>query len=335
MNPSKKKFTIGLAILGALLAGATAFLLMRKGELTEARESLESEISSRGSLAGGKVFPSPANLQKLETQRKALQQVLDETRASVSNRQVQAIAVTGTKFNDLLESTRKAIVARAAKKMVPLNPTEPESPENLAPVNVSSILHMDSKSYAAVSPKDENAPRLTIQMKTLEMVVNSLIDTGVSAVVGFEREKFEAVVPLPGLESPAPAPARSTTTSSPPPPVLESNTYTIAFHGAEPVVWQAVTNLQNLPIAPVVTQVSFRNLNKSLQFSEGAESGGNAGVNPLEALFAAHAAKPAAADTKSVDPLAAKKLVAGTELVEAQVTFKVYQLPMAANPSGN
>lgn len=332
MNPSKKKFTIGLAALGALLAGAAAFLVMRKGELTEARDSLESEITSRLSLAGGKVFPSPANLQKLEAQRKALQQVLDETRASVSNRQVQAVAVTGTKFNDLLESTRKTIAAKAAKKMVLLNPTEPEKPENLAPVNVSSILHMDSKAYEAVSPKDENAPRLTIQMKTLEMVVNSLIDTGVSAVVGFEREKFETVVPLPGAEPPAPA---RTPSSSPPPPVLESNTYSIAFHGAESVVWQAITNLQNLPIAPVVTQVSFRNLNKSLQFSEGAEGGGNAGVNPLEALFAAHSAKPAAAETAAFDPLAAKKLVAGTELVEAQVTFKVYQLPMAANPSGN
>lgn len=334
MNPSKKKFTIGLAILGALLAGAAAFLVMRKGELTEARENLESEISSRASLAGAKVFPSPANLQKLEAQRKSLQQVLDETRASVSNRQVQAVAVTGTKFNDLLESTRKAIVARAAKKMVPLNPTEPESPENLAQVNVSSILHMDAKAYAAVSPKDENAPRLTIQMKTLEMVVNSLIDSGVSAVVGFEREKFESAIPLPGMDAPTPAPARAAS-SAPPPPVLDSNTYTIAFHGAEPVVWSALANLQNLPIAPVVTQVSFRNLNKSLQFSEGAEGGGNTGVNSLEALFAAHAAKPATEETKIVDPLASKKLVAGTELVEAQVTFKVYQLPMAATPPGN
>ena len=127
MNPSKKKLFIGLAVFGALLAGATAFLFMRKAELTEARESLESELSSRGSLAGGKVFPSQANLQKLEAQRKALQQVLDETRAAVSNRQVQAVSVTGTKFNDLLESTRKAIAAKAARKMVLVNPTEPES----------------------------------------------------------------------------------------------------------------------------------------------------------------------------------------------------------------
>lgn len=332
MNPSKKKLIIGLAVFGALLAGATAFLVMRKAELTEARESLESELSSRGSLAGAKVFPSQANLQKLEAQRKALQQVLDETRAAVSNRQVQAVAVTGTKFNDLLESTRKAIIAKAAKKMVLVNPTEPESPENLAPVNVSAILHMDSKAYEAVSPKDENAPRLTIQLKTLEMVINCLIDTGVSAVVGFEREKFEAAAAaLNTMETQATPRAAAAA----PAPVLASNTYTIAFQGSEPVVWSALTNLQNLPVAPVVTQVSFHNLNKSLQFSEGTEAAGNAAVNPLEALFAAHAAKPAADEPKAVDPLAAKKLVAGTELVEAQVTFKVYQLPMAANPAGN
>ncbi len=330
MNPSKKKLFIGLASFGVLLAGAVVFLFMRKGELTEAREGLESELSSRNSLAGAKVFPSPANLQKLEAQRLALQQVLDETRAAVSNRQVQAVAVTGTKFNDLLEATRKAIAARASKKMVPLNPTEPDSPENLAPVNLSAILHMDSKAYEAVSPKDEHAPRLTIQMKTLEMVVNSLIDSGVSAVVGFEREKFETVPPVSGLETPA---ARAP--AAVPAPVLESNSYTIAFHGAEPVVWSALVNLQNLPIAPVVTKVQFRNLNKSLQFSEGTgEATGAGGINPLEAIFAAHAAKPASDEPKVLDPLAAKKLVAGTELVEAQVTFKVYQLPMAANPSG-
>ena len=333
MNPSKKKLIIGLATFGVLLAGAAVFLFMRKGELTEARESLESELASRGSLAGGKVFPSSANLQKLEAQRKALQQVLDETRAAVSNRQVQAVAVTGTKFNDLLEATRKAIAARAAKKMVRLNPTEPESPENLAPVNVSAVLHMESKAYEAVSPKDENAPRLTIQMKTLEMVVNSLIDSGVSAVVGFEREKFEAVPAVPALEMMS-APARAAVAAAPA-PVLDSNTYTIAFHGAESVVWSALASLQNLPIAPVVTKVQFRNLNKSLQFSEGtADTAGGFGVNPLEALFAAHASRPADDESKVFDPLAAKKLVAGTELVEAQVTFKVYQLPMAANPSG-
>ena len=334
MNPSKKKLIIGLASFGLLLAGASVFLLMRKGELTEARESLESELSSRNSLAGGKIFPSQANLQKMETQRKALLQVLDETRAAVSNRQVQAVSVTGTKFNDLLESTRKAIVAKAAKKKVLVNPTEPESPENLAPVNVSAILHMDSKAYEAVSPKDENAPRLTIQMKTLEMVVNSLIDSGVSAIVGFEREKFEAAATALNALETQPAP-RAATAASVPAPVLESNTYTIVFHGAESVVWTALANLQNLPVAPVVTLVSFRNLNKSLQFSEGTESGGNAGVNPLEALFAAHAAKPADEEPKIIDPLAAKKLVAGTELVEAQVTFKVYQLPMAATSPGN
>ena len=333
MNPSKKKLVIGLAVFGALLAGAAAFLIMRKGELTEARESLESELSSRGSLAGGKVFPSQANLQKLEAQRKALQQVLDETRAAVSNRQVQAVAVTGTKFNDLLESTRKAIIAKAAKKMVLVNPTEPESPENLAPVNIASILHLDSKAYEAVSPKDENAPRLTIQLRTLELVINSLIDSGVSAIVGFEREKFEAAAAALNSMETQTTP-RTPAAATAPAPVLESNTYTIAFQGSEPVVWSALTNLQNLPVAPVVTQVSFHNLNKSLQFSEGAESGGNAGVNPLEALFAAHAAKPAGDEPKVVDPLAAKKLVAGTELVEAQVTFKVYQLPMAANPTG-
>lgn len=333
MNPSKKKLIIGLASFGLLLAGAIVFLFLRKGELTEARESLESELSSRGSLAGGKVFPSQANLQKLEAQRKAMLQVLDEARAAVSNRQVRAVAVTGTKFNDMLEATRKAIAAKAAKKMVLLNPTEPESPENLAPVNVSTILHMDSKAYEAVSPKDENAPRLTIQMKTLEMVVNSLIETGVSAIVGFEREKFEAAAAaIAGMES---TPSPRATPSAAPAPVLESNTYTIVFQGSESVVWTALANVQNLPIAPVVTQVSFRNLNKSLQFSEGTESGGNAGVNPLEALFAAHAGKPAAEEAKIIDPLAAKKLVAGTELVEAQVTFKVYQLPMAATPPGN
>ena len=169
-------------------------------------------------------------------------------------------------------------------------------------------------------------------MKTLELVVNCLIDTGVSAIVGFEREKFEtAAAAIPGLES-TPASRAATPAAA---PVLESNTYTIAFQGAEAVVWNAITNVQNLSIAPVVTQVSFRNLNKSLQFSEGAENTGGAGVNPLEALFAAHAAKPVAEEPKVVDPLAAKKLVAGTELVEAQVTFKVYQLPMAANPSRN
>ena len=330
MNPSKKKLMIGLGVFALLFVAAAAFLVIRRGALGEARDSLDSELQTRGSLASAKVFPSSANLQKLEEQRKALQQILDDTRSAVSNRQVQAVAVTGTKFNDLLESTRKSLAANAARKKVLVNATEVESPENLAPVDITQILPLDLKEYDAVSPKEENAPRLTIQMKTLEQVVNALIDAGVNAIVSCRREKFD--VPI------AATSGSLETTSAPKAavaaPVLDSNTFTISFQSSEPVAWSAISKLQNLPMAPVVTRVSFRNLNQSLQFIEGGGpgEGGNTG-DPLAALFAVHAGKEPA-DNKPIDPLAARKLVAGAERVEAQVTFKVYQLPPSAKHSG-
>ncbi|MFO1528653.1 MAG: hypothetical protein U1F77_02690 [Kiritimatiellia bacterium] len=113
------------------------FLFIRKGALGEAWTALDLEPQTRGSLASAKVFPVLRQPAETEEQRKAPPTDPEDARSAVLNRQVQAVSVTGTKFNDLLESTRKSLAANAARKKVLVIATEAESPENLVSVDIA------------------------------------------------------------------------------------------------------------------------------------------------------------------------------------------------------
>jgi hypothetical protein len=317
MNTSKKKLMIGSSVFGVLCAAAAIFLFMRLSARNETREPLNGELDRRGALTRTKVYPSDENVKRLADQAARLRAVLDASLGVVSNRQVNAVAgATGTRFNDLLEATRRAVWQKANRKLVAVDPRLPDTPDNKAPVNVSRVLSLDMADYDAVSPRDEHAARLTIQARTLEQVFYCLIDSGVSAIIEVSRERFDLPAagalerfPPGGFPDPSLPPVPAGTPADPK-AVLARNTYTVSFQAAEDTVWAALANLQNLPLSPVVKEVQFRNLNESLQFDDksGAQNNPNVGEalaamlgrstapspgQPLESAAAADPSRPA------------------------------------------
>ncbi|MFO1528652.1 MAG: hypothetical protein U1F77_02685 [Kiritimatiellia bacterium] len=163
-------------------------------------------------------------------------------------------------------------------------------------------------------------------MKTLEQqVVNALIDAGVNAVVSCRREKFDVPVAA-SSGSPETAPAPKAAVAA---PALDANTFTISFQSSEPVAWSAISKLQNLPMAPVVTW-PFRTSTRACSSSRAAalRAATRGSSRPVR-----RACRCEPADNKPIDPLAARKLVAG-RTGRACVTLKVYQLPPSAKHSG-
>lgn len=170
--------------LSAALAGATVLVLLvgaflaynESSRLDQERELLASKIAQIQSLENSKPYPDQTNIAAAQAENKELQGLLAELRKTFA---VQSTPLSPQAFQDELNKSVGKIEQQAAEKGVAL-------PDGF---------YLGFGQYRTELPPASIAGDLGVQLKCLRAAASVLIDSGVDALVSFERE------PLPGEAS--------------------------------------------------------------------------------------------------------------------------------------
>ncbi len=186
MNLAQNKFLVGLGAVVLVGAGALGYLTWNASTqyaaTHEAYEKLANEYIALQKLP---LYPNAENLKKLEEGREQVNVAAEALQAKLASVNLPLEEISPEQFQDRLRATVSAVTERADGSGVAL------------PAN----FYLGFDRYQSQPPKTELAPLLWRQLKAIELAVDTLISSRVSAITGLTRQ------PLPGEDGAAAAPA--------------------------------------------------------------------------------------------------------------------------------
>lgn len=301
---------IGGGIALVLLILAIVFLLKSRSEYQTANDALGREMQRLESLTRRDPYPSAANIQQVDANLQALKAAAAELQQVLERGQMKPAKIESAEFAPLLERASKRLFKAAADAGVAL-------PEQFS---------LGLARYARGElPASDAIPRLVIQLKTMDALIQILIQSRIQSLVAVERQQFEATgVPTPDEQMTSrrrvltqeAQPATTMTTL----PMPASNTlyeverFSVTFQARDANVWEALNRFVSSPMLIAVVDVQLQNtaadkLGKPVPVQP---IGGDqaASALPLHARYPSHE----------------ERVIAGRELVEATVILDVYRL---------
>ncbi len=259
---------LGLATLLSLY-----FLLHQKGAAEEAGARLENTVTELNRLRASAPFPNEENLRKTKTQTDSYRSSLLALETELKSRMFPRPPLQPNEFQALLRQAANAVEDRARAGKVQL-------PENF---------NLGFDEYATSLPNSEAAPRLGRQLRAIEWIANTLVDSHVDALVSLTRSPLpeEKSAPTP---TPAPrgrtAPAKTADANL---KIVDSTSVDLSF-AASPAATRRVFN----QIAAAKEQVYIiRTLQVRNQADKGPKRGGEAPAAPPPPAAASGTGKPA------------------------------------------
>ena len=210
---------VGGSICLVLAIVATVFLFRFKGQADEKRSKLEKAVAAVKGLKRADVYPTDANaaalskeIERLEKHHAALREQLREGQAEVVDVQASRFGIHVAEFRARLTDPKMVEVIKAdeatqagtgfdelglAESGLPAVgegtvAKEDEEPEgHRTKVSESFGFSFDDYIIKGRRPKNDEVPRLTVQMQLVERLCIALYDAGVDEVVAIDRDVFE------------------------------------------------------------------------------------------------------------------------------------------------
>ncbi len=274
MNWFHQNRFLGL-FLGAL-AFATLlslyFLLHEKGAAEEAGARLENTVTELNRLRASAPFPNAENLRKTKAQTDSYRNSLLALEAELKSRMFPKPPLQPNEFQALLRQAANAVMDRARTGKVQL-------PDNF---------NLGFDEYATSLPNSEAAPRLGRQLRAIEWIANTLVDSHVDALVSLTRS------PLPeerAVPTPTPAPRGRTTpakTAEAGLKIVDSTSVDLSFAGSA----AATRRVFNQIAATKEQMYIIRTLQVRNQADKGPKRGGLGEAPAAPVAGAAKAGEP-------------------------------------------
>lgn len=209
MNFAQNKFLIGYGAVLLVGGGALGFLAFKESSRYAAnQESYNKELASYKQLTSAPLYPDAENLKKLEEQHEELKGAVTALNEKLIPMSFPIETVTPEQFQDILRASVSAVIKKAAENNVAL-------PDKF---------YLGFDSYQTQPPSVAGAPYLLRQLKTVELVVNAMIENRVTAINTITR------TPLPQEGGGAVArPAAKTTGAAKPAGAVAANVERFPF----------------------------------------------------------------------------------------------------------
>lgn len=166
----KNPFLGGLAVATTLLVAASAYYLSGAlGRYSEAETAYASSKAALEQLQAAKPFPSDDNVRKAKDELEGVRKVLAEIGQKV---RVEAPSATQTSFMDDLARMVKEIKSRA----------------EAAGVALGDDFYLGFDAYQSQPPSEAAAPKLALQLQSIQKVVSILVDERVQSIGHIHRD---------------------------------------------------------------------------------------------------------------------------------------------------
>jgi hypothetical protein len=178
MNLRKYKvLVVGGAIAAVLLAVALVFLIRYQRSYSAVNSRLTAAVGKLDQLNRKEPFPAQSNVERAQKNKEMVQEYLSELKTRILENQVEAEDIEPAQFAPLLENLSRKVFARAEEAGVKV-------PEETA---LAFKRYMEGK-----LPSRQDIPRLVVQLRTIEALLNLLFDAGIGEVLAIERDIFES-----------------------------------------------------------------------------------------------------------------------------------------------
>lgn len=292
--------------IGLLLVGAVAILVRGFLQFSEVESALKETRAQMETLYGRKPFPSQGNLAREKENITAIQQDLEELQTTMAAGQVEPVGQSPAGFINQFFETQKELLAgaRAAGVTVAKN------------YDFSFGRHMGGN-----LPAPHDVPRLTQQLRIVELLCGVLYTARVSRLTGLARQEFEVDAPAAVVAKPA-IPGRAAEVELknvndpsaglvPPGQLYGRWHFVMQFAGRESAVMNVLNGLAKSSVFTVVTRLDIEGDEKLFERKEVAVAA-KAGEEAVDAK-----AQPAAKDYR---------VVCGRDaLVNVKLELDVYQ----------
>lgn len=305
---------VGGGIALFLLIIAFVFFFKSKREYGRLNNELGQAMSRLETLTRRSPYPSAENIKQVDANLESLKNAVGVLQETLQRGQVVAESIEPADFASLLERVSKRLYRSAAE----------------AGVTLPDRFTLGLARYAAgEQPAREAVPRLVIQLKDLEAICQTLLQSHIQSIVSVDREAFEggAAAQAQPDDSAGLRRRRATDDSQSPTvataymPMPASNTlyeverFNVTFQGRDAAVWEALNQLAKSPLLITVVDVQLSNLASD-------KLGVAVPVSPLNADKNSPTFNPALARYPSHD----ERIIAGRELVQATFVLDVYRL---------
>ena len=166
----KNPFVGGLAVVTALLVAAAGYFLSGAlGRYAEAEAAYSENKNALDQLQAAKPFPSAENVRKAKDELEEARKVLSDIGQRVL---VTEPAATQTSFMDDLARMVKEIKSRA----------------EAAGVALGDDFYLGFDAYQSQPPSEAAAPKLALQLQSIQKVISILVDERVQAIGHISRD---------------------------------------------------------------------------------------------------------------------------------------------------
>lgn len=174
-----RKYT-GLIVGGAIaliLLLAVLFLMFRfRAGYAHVQDDLESSVQTLERLHTRDPYPSEANVELVERGRNELDGYLHGLLSALSTGQVEEERMERAAFPTLIERTSRRLYALAAERQVIL----------------PGAFTFGFQRYAMGNlPQEEYVPRLVVQLRTIDQIIQYLFNAKIAELKSVEREVFD------------------------------------------------------------------------------------------------------------------------------------------------
>jgi len=336
MNWQRDKVLIIISTLCLILSGVAGFFIFKfGGQFSEARDEYDSAMSSIRRMAGDGIEPTRQNFEVLEKNLEGVTRFKEEKIAWLRERQFEPIDLPPIDFTsevgkrvDGWEALTKEMSGENESSVVTNAPTANE-PAQARPQDTWG--GFENYGRDGRPPAASHVSRLTIQLQSVDMLVQLLLRANVEEVVSITRdtdfEKEDVVVAQPSSTE---RDADGEEAVEPELPLYESEKYTIVFRSDEATVWDVVQQLNESEHHVTVTKVLFRNENAELQpmFADKRTSGSSARPSARRVPRGRTSRAPGGADPQAQrDIYTPKPVSAGLEMVFATVDLRIFRFP--------
>lgn len=266
---SRRKIMVIVAgiLIGVLLVGAVAILVRGFLQFSEVESALRETRAQMETLYGRKPFPSQENLKREKENIAAIQQDLVELQTAMAAGQVEPVGQNPAGFINQFFETQKELLAeaRAAGVTVAKN------------YDFSFGRHMGGN-----LPAPHDVPRLTQQLKIVELLCGVLYTARVSRLTGLARQEFEVDAPVTAVAKPAlpgraaEAEVRNVNDPSagqvPPGQLYGRWHFVLQFSGRESAVMNVLNGLAKSAVFMVVTRLDIEGDEKLFERREVAQA---------------------------------------------------------------
>jgi hypothetical protein len=307
-------FAVGVLAVTVVGVGALTFLCVQKaGALSASNATFAEQKSKYDSLIAEPIFPSQANLKKVQDEHKAYIESVKALREELNKREQPLTNMSATAFADKL---RKAVTdTRAAAQS-----------HRVALPDEEAKFYLGFPAYQSAVPTEAAVPELNLQLDTIRSVVDKAIAAGVTSIDEIKRDPL----PVEGGSQPAAPAAASSGNNRPagrntkPVEVVQRTTFAVSFTADQNKVQQTLNAILDTPQYVTVQLARFEN-----EQLKGPAKGVAAAPAPApEGEVTPPAEAPAAAPGTTPETAAPTiNFILGEEKVKVTARFQIIRIP--------